>query len=131
MTKHSTTTQQVSPFEQYADAITMAAGELYRAEREGAEPDPDASRVVLAQNLGDLSPDAIRQARLAEAELNVGARVVARVATLEDEKEAGGVRSVLAGTELFLTKLVERKYLADALVPGGPVDRIRGKVPRQ
>ena len=117
----------VSPFERYADAIVLAAGEIYRADREGLEPDPTASQVALAQNLGDLSPEALHGACIAQAELNVGARVVARVAALQDEKEAGGPQGLLAGTELFLTKLVERKYLKGALQPGGAVDRVRGK----
>lgn len=117
-----------APFKQHSDAIVAATIEIRRADQEGVDPDPNISRVSLALNLGDASPEEVRQARLAEAHLNVGARVVARAANLMDTQESGGFPGVIARVELFLTKLIERKYLEDALTPGGPVDRVRGKI---
>ncbi len=115
-----------APFEQYTDAIVTAAIEIRRANDEGVEPDSEASRIHLAQNLGDANPDDLYRARLAEAHLNVGARVVARVADLLDAKERGGLVGKVAGLELAITKTFEGKYLQKALEPGGAVDRVRG-----
>lgn len=119
-----------NPFEQHKPTILAAASVIYRAEREGIDPNPDASRVnIMPQNLGDMSPDALVAARHSEAEANVAARSVARLAILSDAVDRGGARGQLARVEVGLTKLFERHYVQDALTPGGLVDTIRGVRP--
>lgn len=113
------------PFTRYSGEIVSAACELYHAERTGTEPDPMASRVALPQNIGDASPEAMRNALRAEAEVNVAAKAVARLAMLGDQRDRGGISGKLAGFEIRLTSLFDRRYIRGALLPGGPVDRVR------
>ncbi len=125
----------INPFVEYQPSILMAAAEIYRAQREGVEPDPDVSRVmIMPSNLGEvslhgmISDESLRRAQVAEAQVNVAARAVARMALFADDIDAGGIKSVPVRFEAGLTRLFERKYIKDALA-SGLVDTIRGKKP--
>ncbi|MDQ5886138.1 MAG: hypothetical protein QG628_535 [Patescibacteria group bacterium] len=113
------------PFEQYSQSITFAAGGLYAAEKGGAPLDSSRSLVsMLPQDLGDASPDAMAEATRAQAEFNVAARAVARLALIQDDIEAGGLKGVFARVENRLTRVIDRKYLTNV---DPIVDTIRGK----
>lgn len=116
---------QQNPFEQYSQAITMAAGAMYVNMQNPNLVDRGNDHVtMLPQNLGDVSKEAIADAVRAEAELMVAARAVARIAILQDEIEQGGAKGAVARIENKLTRFVDRKYLkgSDTII-----DTIRGK----
>lgn len=116
--------QNQNPFDQYTQAITMAAGAMYAAEREGNELAVGQGFVsVLPQDVGDGSRKALAEAERAQAQFNVAARAVARVALLKDDIEQGGAKGAVARFELGVTKLIDRRYLkgSDKIV-----DTIRG-----
>ncbi len=113
-----------SPFVENRDSIIVAASEIYRAERIGVEADPDRSRVMLVPQELLEAPD-WKTAKVIEAKINIAARVVARLALLQDTVDRGGISGVVARGEIALTRLIERPYVEGAMSPGGIVEVIR------
>ena len=116
---------KTNPFEQYTQAITFAASGIYAAEKNGVPFEADRNLVsMLPQDLGDGSPEAMSIADRAQAEFNVAARSVARLALLQDDIESGGFKGVVARVENRLTRVIDYNYLRNA---DPIVDTIRGK----
>lgn len=123
-----------NPFIEYQPSILMAAANIYRAERDNVEPDPEISRVnIMPRAIGGdsvegfaMSEDVLDRAKYAEAQVNVAARSVARLALLQDTIDSGGVMGFAARLESRMTKIMERKYTKDA-VASDLIDTVRGK----
>jgi len=111
-------------FENHREAILVDAVHIYRAERAGIDTDPGMTD-QMPQNLGDMSDEALHQARLAEAEVRVAARGVAHLADLRDRIQAGGLDGLVARSEFVLHKRTEGRHVREAL-KAGLVDLIRG-----
>jgi hypothetical protein len=80
---------------------------------------------VLPLNLGGGSAEDLHAAEVAQAEVRIAIRAVARLALLQDDIEAGGLSGLFARIESKLTLFAERRYLKGALKPGGLVEIVR------
>lgn len=98
-------------FDQYRGEISLAAGVIYRATRAGEQPDPQRSRVHMEMPDDFDDPESLLRAEIKEARINQSARSIARLATLADTIERGGIVGALAKVETVLTKLIERAQL--------------------
>lgn len=117
-----------SPFELHRTAMLMTAVQIRQARING-EPTDKIVPQVLPQNLGNLSRQAQAEARHAQAEVTVGARVLERHADYADRIELGGVDGRIAKMERWVSlRLNDRLYLREELDPAGLIAVIRSKV---
>lgn len=119
----------VNPFEVNRTAILVAASELYRANREGVQPDPVRSTVVPRITADIDSVHALRRLEQDTARVNIAARAVSRMAGLEDTAAEGGIIGGVARIEARLTRVMEWPYLRHLAVEGSLVDVLRGVAP--
>lgn len=96
------------------DAILMAARDLYLVDQGQMIGDEMTGRVtLLTPELTDISEAGLRQAELHQARVDVAARNIARLASLEDRKAKGGAMGLVANLEIRLTRFSERAYFRD------------------
>ena len=108
--------------------MLMTAVQIRQARING-EPTDKIVPQVLPQNLGNLSRQAQAEARHAQAEVTVGARVLERHADYADRIELGGVDGRIAKMERWVSlRLNDRLYLREELDPAGLIAVIRSKV---
>jgi len=114
--------QGENPFIDHQSAILLTAAEIYRARAAGLEPGTDMTNVSLVPTFDMEDPDAVRHAERTQAEIDVAARAVARLALVEDRIEKGGILGRVARVERVATHLMERRYIRDARPH---IDRVR------
>lgn len=104
----------------------MAASEIYRAEMTGVDPDPQASIVHPSISGSEEQMEAeLRRAEVQAAELTVSARVAARLASLSDQAERGGVAGFFAKVELVGSRVLQATEFKQSMKEGGLVDALR------
>jgi len=90
-------------FEQYRQAILMAAGSEYRCIKEGIERDHNSSSEQFFPALyGKDTKEILRNGELFFARVDCTARAIASIADLMDQRDRGGIIGVLSRFEIFL-----------------------------
>jgi hypothetical protein len=112
-------------FEKHRSSILMASAEVYTASKRGGDAYPHNSRVhIVPQNVGNMSLEALKRVQEAEGRVNWAARTIGRLAHLYDDKEAGGLKGLVARVEIGITSLFERENTRFAR-ESGLIDQVR------
>ena len=115
-----------SAFVNQRSAILYASREFYRAQHEDRAADEQLAFGRTTSTITTRRNGVGRETTITDSEIRVGAKVVGRYAFLLDMEQQGGLTGAVHGFEARLSRLIDRSYLAPALVEGGIVDTLRG-----